>query len=178
LLPHTDRAFASLESRRLMDNWRPLAGNPYLRDVDTPSARLLVGVDRGRDVHEWSLACSVEGSGAATDRDVDTAEARVLRSVVSSAPRDAFVVVDDAFAEHIAAASARPGPLVVVRRDLAMIHVLDARGYPCSGDIIVLTRHPRDLPQRLMGLPVLAQDDVGDGTFRIVLQRALTNEQR
>lgn len=160
--PHTSAT--ALEARRLADNWRPAAGNPYLVDLDSAPEATRFAVDRGRELRRAPLTCS--GSPRPMRADIGAAA-----GIIEAAQHDVgnaarlLTIVDDDLADHIGPAGGagvvltfsdlkkRPGPL------------------PCSGDILVVTRHP--LPAMLAGLreadPAV---DVGHGYRRHLRQRS------
>lgn len=127
-LARTDPARAALETRRLLDNWRPAAGVPLLAETTTArgveDTRALVAVDRARLA--WPLAlsrgCAPPPEGRARGR---------LRDVVDALPSggvDALVVVPDPFALDLYDA-ARAAPLFVTRSD---VERQGKRGLPCA----------------------------------------------
>jgi hypothetical protein len=153
----------ALEARRLADNWRREAGNPYLADLDTAPEATRFAVDRGRELRRAPLTCAGAprpsrpdvgaGAGIIEKAQHDVGEAAAL-----------LTIVDDDLADHIGPAGGvgvvltfndlkkRPGPV------------------PCSGDIVVVTRQP--LPATLgrfsEARPAV---DVGHGYRRHLLQR-------
>ncbi len=127
----------ALEARRMMDNWRPDSGNPYLVASATPAA--LFAIDRARAVDDLDAACDA-GVVRVGGRDVG-AGARVLGDAIAASDAD-VVVIDDALADHIGAAGG----------DAIVMTVSDARRLrrlPCRGTVDVLLPEKTPFPASL-----------------------------
>ena len=148
-LPSTPPAVAGREARRLLDNWRPERGVPYLND-GAHDPRVLFAVDRGRFLRGKPIDCAFS-SPRPQRPDVG---GNALRTVLQSAPAGSFVVVDDALAAHIAPAG---GPALVVTFTDVDRHL---QSLPCAGDVIVLAPRGAPFPVKLRGLSAIG--DVGD----------------
>lgn len=127
-LARTDPSRAALETRRLLDNWRPEAGVPLLAETTNArgieDARALVAVDRARLAWPLALArgCAPPPEGRARGRLADVVTA------LPSGGADALVVVPDRFALDLYDA-ARAAPLFVTRSD---VERHGKRGLPCA----------------------------------------------
>jgi hypothetical protein len=166
LLPGTAPAIRAVEVRRLVDNWRPEAGVPWLRDArsrdEGADARVLYAIDRGRQAPRPACAFS-----APRPRTPDVGEGRRVLAR-ADVPDAGLVVVSDALADAIAPWGG--GALIVTLRDAAQ-HL---RGpLPCEGDVVVVVRgtervllEPRGLRERGN-----ARRDVGRGWVRRVYER-------
>ncbi len=140
-LPATTAAVAGREVRRVVDNWRPEGGIPYLADgADDP--RVLFAIDRGRLLKGRGISCSF-ASPRPTRPDVGGA---LLRDLLATVPGGSLVVVDDALAPHIAPAG---GSVLVVSMSDVDRHLT---GLPCTGDVVVVAPAGALLPKRLRTL--------------------------
>lgn len=152
-LPATEPRQAGRELRRVVDNWRPEQGIPWLADGNT-DARVLFALDRGRRLKGRPISCAF-AQPRPQRADVGGA---ALSAALEHIPPHSLVVVDDALAPHIAPAG---GPDLVVT-------MTDVDRYlgelPCSGDIYVVAPPGAPLPALLGGLaPVGDVISVGQG---------------
>ncbi len=122
----------ALEARRMMDNWRPETGNPYLDGAVDDAA--LFAVDRARDVARPADACAKLHTRSRR-RDVGHGADALAAALAQS--RAELIVVDDALADHIGAAG---GSALIV----AVADVRRLRRAPCRGDVDVVL--PVDAP--------------------------------
>ena len=166
LLPGTAPTARALEVRRIVDNWRPERGVPWLRDLGDgpPDPRVLFAVDRGRLAPRPSCTFA-----AHRPRTADIGDgARVLGR--AQAPDAGLVVVSDALADAIAPWGG--GALVVTLRDVSQ-HL---RGpLPCAGDVIAIVQASERVALEGRGLRERPDErrDLGDGWVRRVYARKL-----
>jgi hypothetical protein len=154
-----DTPAAALEVRRLADNWRPEAGNPYLVDIDSAPEATRFAIDRGRELRRAPLRC--DGVTRPQRPDIGPG-AGVIERARLDVP---LTIVDDALADHLGAAGG-PGVVLTVS-DLKR----RAGPIPCTGDVVVVTRQP--LPVALAKLTEAATPlDVGAGYRRHRLRRS------
>jgi hypothetical protein len=134
-LAHSDGARAALETRRLIDNWRPEGGVPLLRAARRdagPSGALDVPVlfAVGRAGEGWRRALA-EGC---EKRDDDSAARGRLAPLARRLARGDLVVVPDQLALDLYDV-AGAGPVFVTRADVER-HAKS--GVPCGGRVYVL----------------------------------------
>ncbi len=166
LLPGTAPAVRALEVRRLVDNWRPEAGVPWLRDArsgdEGADARVLYAIDRGRQAPRPACVFA-----APRPRTPDVGEGRRVLAR-ADVPDAGLVIVSDALADAIAPWGG--GALVVTLRDVTQ-HL---RGpLPCGGDVVVVVRDADRVPLERRGLRERAdaRRDLGGGWVRRVYGR-------
>ncbi|MBI1949570.1 MAG: hypothetical protein HYS27_28040 [Deltaproteobacteria bacterium] len=155
LLGATQGDAGALEARRMMDNWRPEAGNPVLAADPARSPRTLLAIDRARDALPALLrdGCATVGPPVAR---LDVGEP--LASAVSAAAPGSLLVVGDhdalALADLVGAA-----PVVVLRADLERW-----RGpLPCAGPVNVLLHEREPTPRAFAAREPLERRPLGDG---------------
>jgi hypothetical protein len=159
-LPGTRPGPRALEVRRLVDNWRPERGVPYLADGGG-DPRVLFAIDRGRFAPDPT--CTFP---APRRRRPDLgAGARVLDD--AALPDAGLVVVADELADAIAPHGG--GALVVTVRDVAT-HL--RRGLPCTGDVVVVVRAGDPLPPALASAAAEPPTPLAGGWSRIVVHRS------
>jgi hypothetical protein len=158
-------AVRAKEVRRVTDNWRPEAGNPYLVDVDSAPVGTRLAIDRARTLGpRLPPPCTDAPRPRRRDIGPGTVALRnALDGLEPTAPTS-FVVVDDALADHMGAAGG--AHLIAALSDMPRL-----RGFPCAGPIVVVVRPETTLPPSLSSLPLIDERGVGDGFVVRRLQR-------
>jgi hypothetical protein len=134
----SDAASAGREVRRVVDNWRPEAGIPWIADAERSPLAVAVAVDRVR-TQPGPWRCDEPPRPRRTDVGPG---ASALRTVVDAASPGELVVVDEALADHIGPTGGTA--LVVTVSDLG------DRALPCRGVVHLLMRG--NVPTRLRAL--------------------------
>lgn len=145
----------ALEARRMMDNWRPEAGNPLLAADPARSPRTLLAIDRARDALPALLkeGCHQTGPPPPVLDVVDP-----LAAAVAAATPGALLVVDDQHALALADL-VDEAPVVLLRTDLERW-----RGpLPCTGPIEVHVQDREATPRALAGRELLGRRALGNG---------------
>lgn len=158
-------AVRAKEVRRVTDNWRPEAGNPYLVDVDSAPVGTRLAIDRARTLGpRLPPPCTDAPRPRRRDIGPGTGALRNALDGLDPTAPTSFVVVDDALADHMGAVGG--ANLLAAVGDLPRL-----RGFPCAGPIVVVVRPETTLPPSLSSLPVIDEAGVGDGFVVRHLQR-------
>jgi hypothetical protein len=145
----TEPTKAALETRRLLDNWRPEEGNPIL--VADEDLRALVAVDRARVALPLARRERCGPSLAVTRH----ALGPPFRELAALTKEDSLVVVPDAWADRLDRAIG-PGPLFVTRTDVE--RNLKSEPFVCGEEMLVVAPPGTSLPRALQSLPVVGRE--------------------
>jgi|GEM_PF-1212747 len=158
-------AVRAKEVRRVTDNWRPEAGNPYLVDVDSAPVGTRLAIDRARTLGpRLPPPCTDAPRPRRRDIGPGTGALRNALDGLDPTVPKSLVIVDDALADHMGAVGG--AHLVAALTDLPRL-----RGFPCTGPIVVVVRPETTLPPSLSSLPVIDERGVGEGFVVRHLQR-------